>query len=38
MNKKELKEFMKEFDLGWREECYTIAKVTFEREIMEKKE
>ena len=37
MKKEEVKEFLEQFDLGWREDCFTIAKVTFEREIMEGK-
>lgn len=32
-DRKKFKEFMEQFDLGWNEECYTIAKVTFEREM-----
>ena len=34
INVKRIKEFLEQFDLGWNEDCYTIAKVTFEREIM----
>lgn len=32
---KEIEEFMKQFDLGWHEDCYTIAKKTFNREFKE---
>lgn len=38
MNKEEIKEFLEQFDLGWEKSCYTIAKVTFEREIMKEGE
>lgn len=38
MKTKEIKKFLEDFDLGWHDECYTIAKVTVEKVIKDEKE